>query len=325
MNAAPYPLTFHPVYKDYLWGGTRIPTLFQRPPRAGISAESWEISTRPEGMSIVSNGPAAGTSLETLSRQWGKELLGSDCPGNTFPLLIKIIDAKLRLSVQVHPNDDNADATGGDPKTEMWYVLDAEPGSMVFAGLQQGVSHETFRAAIRDNQVPGRLLSLPVKPDTAIFIPGGCVHAIGEGCLLLEIQQNSNTTYRVYDWDRRDAQGNAREIHVEEAMKTIDWDRGGSRLVTPANRRDSGNAVEWDIIACPFFRVNRLDLLGDARGTNDGRSFHALFVREGRIVIRTGDDRVECGPGTSCLLPAAVSEYSLSPLESSATVIRITL
>ena len=176
-----YPLLFEPVYKDYLWGGDKILKTYNREAPPGIYAESWELSDRDDGMSVVANGPWKGKTLHELVDDLGPDLLGTGASvagAKTFPLLIKLIDSHKRLSVQVHPDDDTADRCGGEAKTEMWYILDAEPGAGVFAGLQPGVDEEAFQEALDEERFKEVLTSVPVRKGEAVFMPGGRVHAI---------------------------------------------------------------------------------------------------------------------------------------------------
>lgn len=307
------PLLFYPVYRDYLWGGDRIPREFNRALPPGRYAESWEVSARAEAMSVVSEGPHTGRTLADLVAAYGVELLGTRVGPDRFPLLIKLIDARETLSVQVHPNNENAHRTGGEPKTEMWYVLDAAPDACVYAGLQAGVTPDRLRAALRDNTVEDLLVRLPVKPHDAIFVPGGRVHAIGAGCLLLECQQNSNTTYRLYDWGRVDAEGKSRELHIEPALRVINWNEPPPALATPRALPSSGPNACWEIVRCPFFRVRRYEMKTSETWPADPGSFRVLFVAEGSATLSTASGEVEMARGRTCLVPAACSELALRP------------
>lgn len=327
-----YPLLFTPVYKEHIWGGNRIPRIFNRKPQQKICAESWEISDRPEGMSIVSNGPLSGSSLHELVETMHEDLVGS-CLSTTieqgkslvFPLLIKIIDAKQRLSVQVHPDEHTADIYRGEAKTEMWYILDAEPGARIFAGLKPGIDRKAFEEALQRKQSEDTLCSIALQPGMAIYIPGGRIHAIGEGSLLLEVQQNSNTTYRVYDWDRLGKDGKPRELHVAQALQVINWKDIAPTTIEPRKLKETGVNSYWEIITCPYFHVTRIKLSSPEIRSNDGRSFHILFTVAGRIEIEGNGVVERTGPGTSCLLPAALTRYRLRPLNGSAMVIGVSL
>jgi len=323
MNAPHYPLRFQPVYKDYLWGGNRLARNYQRTGTPAICAESWEIADRPEGMSVVTNGPLKGRTLRSLVGEFGPALTGAD--DATFPLLIKLIDARKDLSVQVHPNDRNAHLTGGEPKTEMWYVLEADPTAVIYAGLRPGCTRARFEDALqRGTLATEALAAVPAKPGRAVFVPGGRVHAIGAGCLLLEIQQNSNTTYRVYDWNRTDEHGQPRELHMQQAMQVIDWENAAPEVCSPRPLPGEGPNAHADIIACPFFKSERLVLGAPEPVTHDGGSFHIVFAVSGTVLIGAGGTVATAECGTSCLIPAAATHYTLTPVGGPAAVIRIT-
>jgi mannose-6-phosphate isomerase len=319
-----YPLRFAPIYKNYVWGGDRIRTVFRRPLPPGIYAESWEVSDREEGMSVVSHGPLAGASLRELMNGRGRELAGSGCAKDAFfPLLIKIIDARERLSVQVHPDDASAARGEGEAKTEMWYALDGGSGGQVFAGLREDVTEAVLRAALKDGRLPSLLKTVPLAAGEAVFVPGGRVHAIDAGNLLLEVQQNSNTTYRLYDWDRVGSDGKPRPLHVEEALRVIHWRDAAPVKFLPGTRRASGRNAWWDVLACPHFCVRRLDLAEPGVLQSDGRSFRILFAARSGVTVEGGGVIQELPLGSSCLLPAALTQCLVRPLETSASVIVI--
>lgn len=325
MTSLNYPLLFQPVYKDYLWGGDRIRRTYGRSLPPGTCAESWEISDRPEGMSVVTNGRLAGRSLGELVKEFGERLVGTGCACGRFPLLIKIIDSRLRLSVQVHPADENAAAVNGEPKTEMWYVLRAGAVARVFVGLREAVTKAGFEAAACSRDFEKMLEPVRVRPADAILVPGGTVHCIDEGLLLLEVQQNSNTTFRLHDWDRAGANGEKRPLHIGQAMRSVLWTgRPPAKARRRVLARHAGNTV-WDVLECRHFHVERLDLAQPFRAGNDGRSFHAFFVTDGVAGIRGGRCGVTAKAGTSCLMPAVVGKYTISPLKGTARVLRISL
>jgi mannose-6-phosphate isomerase len=311
-----YPLRFNPVYKDYLWGGSRIPKVFNRDMPDGIYAESWEISTHPDGATTIANGPLAGKTLGDLLPEHKTELLGTHVKGDDFPLLIKLIDARDKLSVQVHPNDDNAEAVGGDPKTEMWYFLDGDAGAQIYCGLKPGIGKEEFQQAMVNKTFADILQSIPAVNGEAVFVPGGRVHAIGTGCLILEIQQNSNTTYRLYDWDRVDADGNARDLHIDKALQVIDWE----------NNADPRCEVRGTTIErCKYFQLDRHELTEETGFPTLGKSFHALFIAEGSGTIRWADGEEELTAGQSWLVPAGLSDYEIIPEGSALTLLLVTV
>lgn len=313
-----YPLRFQPVYKDYLWGGSRIPERFHRDLPEGVYAESWEISTHPDGPTPIANGPLAGRTLRELFPDHRDELLGTRVSGDDFPLLIKLIDARDTLSVQVHPNDANAAAVGGDPKTEMWYFLEGDGSARVYCGLRPGVDRAHFLKALEEKSFADLLHAVPVQKGEAVFVPGGRVHAIGAGCLILEIQQNSNTTYRIYDWDRVGADGRPRELHVENALQVIDWESPGDPLCRP-----EGTVIQ----SCPWFRLERFELSGNGQQTfaTSGESFHALFAAEGSATLSWKSGSEPVTSGQSWLLPAALGAYSIRPGAEGTTLLRVSI
>ena len=276
-------------------------------------------------MSVVANGPLAGQTLHELFEKSPESLAGSALKTSVFPLLIKILDARRRLSLQVHPNNETAPLTGGEAKTEMWYMLDNLPEARVFAGLKHGTDETAFRRAM-DNGTLEEVLNLePVRSGDAIYVPGGRVHAIDSGCLLLEVQQCSDTTYRVHDWGRVGNDGNPRPLHVEQALKVIDWNNRESPLLTISPLRTSGKNTWSKVLHCPYFHIERVNLREPESVVHDGRSFHALFnlSRHLRIDADTGSETI--GPGTSCLMPASLRSYTLSPTEQLATTMVISL
>lgn len=311
-----YPLRFNPVYKDYIWGGSRIPKRFDREVPEGIYAESWEISTHPDGSTVIANGPLVGKTLSDLLPEHKDVLLGTHVEGNDFPLLIKLIDARDTLSVQVHPDDDNAAAVNGDPKTEMWYFLEGDPASVIYCGLRPGIGKNEFLEAMENKTFSDILQTIPAVPGEAVFVPGGRVHAIGTGCLILEIQQNSNTTYRLYDWGRTDANGNSRELHIDKALQVIDW----------ANNGDPHCDVRGTTIqSCDYFQLDRYDIAEKTDFPNPGESFQAIFVVEGNGVIRWADGEVALSVGQSWLVPAALGDFEMIPDAGPVTVLVITV
>lgn len=308
-----HPLLLEPTYRDYIWGGERIPDRFNRALPPGRYAESWEVADRPEGQSVVADGPHKGKSLRELLEQYGEALLGRGRTAAHFPLLVKLIDARETLSVQVHPNNENAHRTGGEPKTEMWYVLEAEPGACVYAGIKPGVTPEILCAALKENRAEELLIKIPVRAHDAVFMPGGRVHAIGGGCLILECQQNSNTTYRLHDWGRVDAQGNARELHIEPALQVINWSEPAAGLLRPHLIAEQNGNQRWEIASCPFFRMERLNLRSACKLAAQPTSFRVLFVAEGSLELNQPDFSANATPGTTLLIPATCPDLQLTP------------
>ncbi|MBU0678138.1 MAG: class I mannose-6-phosphate isomerase [Verrucomicrobia bacterium] len=323
MSETLYPLILKPAYKDYLWGGDKIIRYFKRDEPPGVYAESWEVSDRPEGPSVAANGPFAGKTLSEIAEGRAAELFGNRSTGGKFPLLIKLIDAKQKLSVQVHPDDESAARYGGEAKTEMWYVLDAEPGAYVYAGLKEGVDRDVFSKAIEEDTFEDVLVKIPVGKGDAVFMRGGRVHAIGEGCLLLEVQQNSNTTYRIYDWGRFGSDGKSRQMHIDEALQVIHWDDTESARVTESPVAERGESRLTEVLTTPYFRLERLDLHGEWEDECDGSTFHVLFVAEGEVRLKAGQFDETIAAGTSCLLPSVLGDYSGA--SAGAVLLRVSL
>lgn len=314
------PMFFGPVCMDYMWGGRRMAEKYGRNLSSGNCAESWEITDRPEGMSRVALGSLAGTTLRQLMEAEGARLAGTAWAGRCFPLLIKIIDARERLSLQVHPRDRD---TVGEPKTEMWYVLDAVPGARVFAGLKKGVGQKELTDALVANTVEDVLNAVPVSRGDAIFVPGGLLHAIDEGCLILEVQQNSNTTYRVHDWGRVDHDGKPRELHVEQAMRVIDWSCGPAGTISVGRVERCGDNRVLTIVECLHFCVEVVDLVSPLIEKPDKRSFRAYFVEDGYVDVGVGADTRRALAGTSFLMAAAAEKDCLiAPAHGGARLVR---
>ena len=321
MKIKPYPLTFEPVYKDYLWGGTRIPNAFNRDLPPGIYAESWEIADHDDGMSVVKNGPWKGKTLREVLTLHAANMMGTRACGTKFPLLIKVIDAKQKLSVQVHPNDQTAAQFGGEAKTEAWYML-GENEAAVYCGLNEGIEREHFVAAVDGGYTSLTLRTVPVQHGDTVFVRGGRIHAVAEECLILEIQQNSNTTYRLYDWGRVGHDGQPRELHMDQAMQVINWKDHENPLVEPILQTECEEFRCWTLLECPYFTIEKLQFSAPLRIALDGTSFHALFVAEGDAMIEWEGGRLFAPVGTSILVPAALPAYTLS---GQATVLRTSL
>lgn len=325
-NISLYPLQFQPVYKDYIWGGNKIALQYRRGLPPGVYAESWEIADRPEGISVVVNGPLAGRDLFSLMKMYGEKLTGR--PFGEFPLLIKIIDAKEKLSVQVHPDASGARDTGGDPKTEIWYVLAAEPQAKVYAGLKPGVTAASFKAALAKGQAGEFLQDIPVAKGDVIFIPAGRIHAIGPGCLILEVMQSSNTTFRLFDWNRVGHDGRPRALQINKGLKVVRWDDSDSPKIDltkhPLQFDRDGNAVA-ELLSTPFFRFEKIIVAKPLPCATDGKTFHILFVQEGSVELTADSEKMQLKSGMTVLVPAVLENYSLASLKGAATVLRVSL
>jgi mannose-6-phosphate isomerase len=317
-----YPLRFRPILRQLIWGGRRLGTVLHKPIGAASDyAESWELSDYRDQVSVVEEGPLAGTSLHELIRSRPLELLGPAVgPRDQFPLLVKFIDANQDLSVQVHPDDEKGRRLANDNgKTETWVVLDAEPGSVIYAGLKAGVGPDEFRRAIASGEVEPLLHRFEARPGDAILIEAGTVHAIGAGVLLAEIQQMSDATFRVFDWNRVGPDGRPRELHVEQAMESIDFERGPVNPMVPrAEPLDGAGSVER-LARSPYFAVERLRLGGAATVGRPDR-FTILMGVEGRSEVVHDGRPFALDFGQTLLLPASIGECRIVP-EGNAVVL----
>ncbi|MBQ7396049.1 MAG: class I mannose-6-phosphate isomerase [Lentisphaeria bacterium] len=315
-----YPLKFAPVYMERIWGGNQMAECLNRvlPEHTSPIGEAWEISDRPEADSVVTNGALAGKSLGELVKYYGKRLLGDDCREvGRFPLLVKIIDAGERLSLQVHPDSSACRelGEGAEPKTEMWYVISARPGAKILAGLSEKATRHHLRELITSPDVENLLQVYPSQPGDAYYIPSGTLHAIGAGNLILEVQQNSDTTYRISDWGRVDSNGKSRELHVEKGIKSVNFmNRKSPRIagVVDKVRRNR----KYDVVSlCPYFTVSDLRLVESRMDDTKSKSFHLLSGINSRfkVVCANGaGETVECGE--TVLVPAAVGSYRIEPM-----------
>jgi mannose-6-phosphate isomerase len=320
------PLEFTPVYQPYIWGGRRLATdLHRADVPDGRVAESWEVSDREDGMSVVASGPLQGMSLREVIAQDPSGVMGSRAFTETFPLLIKVLDANRTLSVQVHPNDETAAVYGGEAKTEMWYVLQAEPDAAVYCGFVDGVTPEAFRTAVEEDALEPLLKKIPVQAGEAIFVPGGRVHAIASGCLLLEVQQNSNTTYRIYDWGRVGDDGQPRALHLEQAMQVMRLEDPEEAKVASAPMPPLAGMPREQVMVSDYFVLQRLFLTGQAELPSCPESFQVLFSLEGGLSVTAADETVTVPAGRSVLVPAAATGVTLQSRDATASIMRISL
>ncbi len=289
-----------PTCKDYIWGGQRLKTDFGIQSGLNPLSEAWVLSCHPDGPSVLADGPDKGMTLRAWLDKAGKEALGTACEAfEDFPMLIKLIDAKKDLSIQVHPSDAYAlEHEGQYGKTEMWVVLDAEPGASLYYGFDREVSLEEFSSRVSDGTLTEVLRKVPVKPGDVFFIPSGTLHAIGAGLVIAEIQQNSNVTYRVFDYGRLGADGKPRPLHVEKALAVTDR--------RPAPALDFGKHLG----DCRYFTTDGHQ--GDFRGDCDGTSFHALLFTDGQGSLTCGGETREVKKGQCWFLPAGSGEYQVT-------------
>ena len=308
-----YPFTFQPSFKERVWGGRRLETLFGKAlPPGQLIGESWEISDRPDDASVIANGPLAGRDLRWLMQHHERELLGTaHSQGGHFPLLIKILDAQDTLSLQVHPPAAKAAELGGEPKTEMWFLADATPDACLHVGLRRGATRAEFERRIADGTVAECFHRLPVRPGDAMFLPSGRVHAIGAGCVIFEIQQNSDTTYRVFDWNRLGLDGQPRATHVRESLASIDFTDFEPSLL-PFETRPEQTARLRPLVQDPLFRVDHLTLAAGQSLDLAGDRVVILGLLTGCLNVSSATGQVELLPGGFCLLPVAALPVQLT-------------
>ena len=324
MNSAFYPFTFQPIFKERVWGGREIEKLYgkQLPP-GKIIGESWEISDRPGDESVITNGKFAGKNLRWLMETFPREILGDAKPanGNRFPLLVKILDAREKLSLQVHPPARVAAELKGEPKTEMWFVTAAAPGAELYVGLKLGVTRGEVEKKIADGSVADCLQQIPVCAGDSMFLPSGRVHAIGAGLVIFEIQQNSDTTYRVFDWNRVGLDGKPRELHVAQSLASIDFNDFEPKL-TETKFVVDGQIQKRSLANDPLFNVETWKLNSGANGFLKSKKLQIVAAVNGTIEIKSGAETVNLSAGQFCLIPAILEQTEIIP-KSDATLLRV--
>ena len=307
-----YPLRLCGVFKSPIWGGTRLLRDWNKKADAATVGESWELTVRKDEIATVTNGAFCGRDLASLITEYGSALTGGDFGADEFPLLIKLLDANDRLSVQVHPDDDYAARVENDRgKTEMWYVVDADEGAQIICGLADDVDAEGFAKAVAAGNTLGALKHLPVRPGEVYFIPAGLPHAIGKGILIAEIQQNCDLTYRVYDYDRVDAAGNKRELHVKKALEVIrPFSDEEIETLRYSNATEEYNKDRL-LAHCPFFRVEKLVLSGNTLPLPSQKMLHLLCL-EGAATLTHNGEGFPLAKGDSFLIPACLCDVLIS-------------
>ena len=305
-----YPLLLQPPIKDYLWGGTRLKTDYHFKTDKEKAAEAWVLSCHKDGADIVTNGELAGKTLPEVIELWGDKALGKNAAAFPFfPLLIKLIDAKDRLSVQVHPDDDYALKNEGEfGKTEMWYVVDCGPDAALRVGFDGPVTREQYAEHVERGTLPELLAKARVHPGDTFFVPAGTVHTIEGSVLIAEIQQASDITYRIYDWDRVGPDGRKRELQTDLAANAIDFASGTSFDVTAAPERNRFVTLK----KCPYFTTNLLLLDGRIERNHVGRdSFAVYMMLDGRMTLSWDKGTETVDRGETVLLPACIEEIGL--------------
>jgi mannose-6-phosphate isomerase len=312
-NKVTTPLTFEPIFMERMWGGRKLADLFGKklPPNKRIG-ESWEIVDRPEAQSVVANGPLCGKTLHELWMQHRREIFGDLADTPRFPLLIKIIDAQEKLSLQVHPPENLARRLGGEPKSEFWYVAAAEQNAELLLGFREPITRARLEERIGDGTAIDHIHRIGVQAGDAVFLPAGRVHAVGAGNLLIEIQQNSDTTYRMFDWNRtHPATGSKRDLHVEQAIQCIDF-----KDVQPKLIQSEGELL----ISHNLFEIRKWNLDGAREAAPLGQ-FAIVCCLTGNLSCA----RAKLAPGQFFLIPAHLDDRQLKPLAPEASLLRVTL
>jgi mannose-6-phosphate isomerase len=325
-----YPLTFRPVLKDYVWGGRNLERLYGRELPPGKVAESWEIAAHDDGTVVIDNGPHAGKLLTELHAELGLDLIGHRCQWaqarNKFPLLVKLLDAKEPLSVQVHPDDAYAQEHEGNElgKSEMWVVLDAEPGAAVILGVKAGTTAAAFRQAIGDGTLERYLHYMPVQSGDSVCVPSRSLHAILGGLVIAEIQQNSNTTYRVYDWNRTGSGGRPRPLHLDKALDVINFDQVEPALPQPQLVQEEKGLQRFVLCQNGYFTVERLEMAPGKvfYGRADGASLEIWGTIRGTAVVAGNGHAASLPAVRFSLIPAALGVFAVTAGLGGAGVLR---
>lgn len=298
-----------PIYKDYIWGGKKLKEKLNKNTPYKKTAESWEISTNKNGISKIKNEEYKGQTLKKLfeNQELREKIFGKRTKElKEFPLLIKFIDAKENLSIQVHPDDKYAKQNGLDSgKTEMWYVIECKENAQIIGGLNTKISKEELEKIIENNQIKEYLNYIDIKSGDSIYIPAGTIHAILEDTLICEIQQNSDTTYRVYDWDRKDKEGNGRQLHKKEAIETIKTEN------IPTIVHTTEELQFQKIVQSEFFEVEKINCREYYEDCSDTNTFYAINVIEGKGIIQTETNECKIEKGDSFIIPATLGKYKI--------------
>lgn len=299
VNMKTYPLKFKPIFKERIWGGQQLRHAFNKDIPADTKiGESWEIADVGDDKSVITNGPLAGETIASAIEKLGKDITGAGDYTPPFPLLIKILDAQDDLSVQVHPDLATCKRTGkGDPKTECWFILEAQPGAVIYKGLKQGVTKDQFAKAIEDGTVADLLNKIIVEPGQCHFLPSGTAHAIGKGLLIAEIQQPSDTTYRVFDWNRTDANGNPRQLHVADAIESIHFDQSPEELTV---------GVLGRLVDSNEFKVDKGHMQADEELLLSPGQMKVIMILSGQgIITAESTEDTPFTKGETILIPAS--------------------
>src|SRR5690606_26105770 len=306
-----YPIKFVPIFKEYLWGGTKLKEVLTKDIQTDTASESWEISGVEGNVSQVSNGSLQGKNLQELMDTYTSDILGASVFerfGTKFPILIKFIDARLDLSVQLHPNDDLAKKRHNSfGKTEMWYVMQADEGSNLIIDFNKKITPEVYLKHLEDKTLPSILNFEQVKSGDTYFIEVGRMHAIGAGVMLAEIQQTSDITYRVYDWDRVDSQGNSRELHNDLAIDAIGFDMPDNFRANYSKTENTSNVM----VSCPYFTTHFLPVTKTIKKQNTQDSFIIYMCVKGQVEIEANGFKTKAKMGETVLVPASLKDITI--------------
>lgn len=311
MNTELYPLVFEPILKDRIWGGAKLKTMLGKKVPTQTTGESWELSAVDDAISIVKDGAYKGMAVTELLGKFPVEILGTKVHeqfGNKFPLLFKFLDAKEDLSIQVHPNDELAKKRHNSfGKTEMWYVMQADKGATIIVGFKENSSPEEYLEHLKSKNLLEILNEVEVKEGDVHFLETGTVHAIRGGIVIAEIQQTSDITYRVYDWDRKDANGKSRELHIDEALDAINY----NETVTQKQYSKKVNRHNT-VVNSPYFTTDYIPLNGTLNVYKDGSNFTVYICTEGNFSIKIQQKTYSFKMGDTVLIPAIISDFALT-------------
>ncbi|WP_369765583.1 type I phosphomannose isomerase catalytic subunit [Flavobacterium sp. WC2429] len=311
MNKMVYPLQFDPILKDRIWGGEKLKTILNKPIESKITGESWELSTVEGDVSVIANGEFKGKSLTEVIEELPNEILGTEVHkrfGKQFPLLFKYLDAREDLSIQVHPNDELAKKRHNSfGKTEMWYIMQADPDSRIIVGFKEKSNANEYLEHLKNKTLLSILDDVEVKEGDVFFLETGTVHAIGAGLVVAEIQQTSDITYRIYDFDRVDAQGNTRELHIDLALEAINYDK-----VEAYRSYKKDENVSNTIVNCPYFTTNFIPLEDTVTVSKTGNSFTVYMCVDGEFELEYDMNIYTYKKGETVLIPAAMDYYVIT-------------
>jgi mannose-6-phosphate isomerase len=306
-----YPLQFEPILKERIWGGEKLKTLLNKPITSAITGESWELSTVEGDVSVVANGEWKGKLLTEIINDSPDEILGTAVHarfGKQFPLLFKYLDAREDLSIQVHPNDELAKKRHNSfGKTEMWYIMQADDDARIIVGFKEKSNASDYLENLENKTLLSILDDVKVKSGDVFFLETGTVHAIGAGLVVAEIQQTSDITYRLYDFDRVDANGNTRELHVDLALEAINYDKVETKKEYTKNLNSSN-----EIVDCPYFTTNFIPLDGEISVSKSGKTFTVYMCTEGTFELEYNNSKIQYKKGDTVLIPAAMNAFILS-------------